>query len=113
MQIKFYRSNLRYKEVYHKRRVKLNYKKRIKNLELHKKQINDFNKQGIFCSYFNFCVKNYEIWKEERSIYLKEEFCVYGDLLDYLQKLEREGFVFSNDFYWDLFFEMICVRNYF
>ena len=65
----------------------------------------------MFNPYSNFCLKAYEAWKEDHSIFIKQEFCPYGDLLDYLQKLELNKINLCNEFYWDLIFEMLCVIN--
>jgi len=51
-----------------------------------------------------------ESWVEEGLLYIKQEYCKNGDLLDFLQKLEEKNYNFDVDFYWDLFFEMICVN---
>lgn len=58
----------------------------------------------------NFILKNMESWLEEGLLYIKQEYCEYGDLLDFLQKLEEKNYNFDSDFYWDIFFEMICVN---
>jgi len=52
-----------------------------------------------------------ESWREEGLLYIKQEYCKYGDLLDFLQSLEKKNFQFDIDFYWDIFFEMICVNQ--
>lgn len=59
----------------------------------------------------NFVVKNISAWQEEGLLYIKQEYCCEGDLLDFLEKLEKNNFNFTADFYWDLIFEMISVRN--
>jgi len=58
----------------------------------------------------NFVVKYKEAWAEEGILLIKQEFCKYGDLLDFLETLEKNNFTFSLDFYWDIVFQMICVR---
>ena len=46
----------------------------------------------------NFCDKN---------LYLQTNYYENGDILDYLEKLEKNGYNFSDNFYWDLIFEMM------
>ncbi len=64
----------------------------------------------MFNPYSSFCLKSLEAWKEENNIFIKQEYCPYGDLLDYLQLLEINNYQFTNQFYWDLVFEMLCVN---
>jgi len=59
----------------------------------------------------NFVVKYKEAWMEEDLLFIKQEFCKYGDLLDFLQTLEKNEFNFTANFYWDIIFQMICVNN--
>ena len=51
-----------------------------------------------------------ESWLEEGLLYIRQEYCEHGDLLDFLQKLEDKNYKFVAEFYWDIFFEMICVK---
>lgn len=50
---------------------------------------------------------------EEGHLLIKQEYCKYGDLLDFLEKLEENNFSFTPEFYWDIIFEMICVILYY
>jgi hypothetical protein len=85
----------------------------------------DFNAAKNFISDFyliigifsQFCVSYKECWLDndardhtltENHLYITQEFCKYGDLLDYLEKVEEVRFKFTVDFYWDLIFEMMC-----
>ena len=68
-----------------------------------------------------FCVKNLEFWieKEEfnvllselnfcdKNLYLLSNFYENGDIFDYLEKLEEIHFNFTENFYWDIVFEMM------
>jgi serine/threonine protein kinase len=56
-----------------------------------------------------FVVKYKEAWVEEGLLLITQEYCKYGDLLDFLQNLEDNNFVFNADFYWDIIFQMISV----
>jgi len=73
--------------------------------------MNDFNNFAVFNNYAKFCIKIFHMWQEENAIFIKQEYCMFGDLLDYLQALETKSFKFTKDFYWDMIFEMICVSN--
>jgi serine/threonine protein kinase len=66
-----------------------------------------------------FCVQNIEFWieKEEfkqfsdlnfcnKNLYLLTNYYENGDIFDYLEHLEKVKFNFTEDFYWDLIFEM-------
>jgi serine/threonine protein kinase len=64
-----------------------------------------------------FCVRYTDCWLEreahdhtltENHLFIIQEYCRYGDLLDYLEKVEKTGFKFNEEFYWDLIFEMMC-----
>jgi hypothetical protein len=56
-----------------------------------------------------FLVKYKEAWKEDSCLVIKQEYCKFGDLYDFLGKLEETYFKFTANFYWDLFFQMIIV----
>lgn len=47
---------------------------------------------------------------EQSNLYLVTEYCKYGDLLDYLEKLEKFNYEFNEIVYWDIIFEMIQVK---
>jgi serine/threonine protein kinase len=78
-------------------------------LENTKKFITDIDNSNHFLS--NFIVRNLEAWQEDGLLYIKQEYCCEGDLLIFLERLEGQKFNFTTDFYWDLIFEMICVRK--
>ena len=56
--------------------------------------------------------KNYNMIKEDmnylnKNMYILTEFYAKGDVMDYLEQLEKNKFVFTPQFYWDIIFEMI------
>lgn len=57
-------------------------------------------------------MKNLDAWQEEGLLYIKQEYCCEADLMIFLERLEVQKFNFNVDFYWDLIFEMICVRKF-
>lgn len=73
--------------------------------------ISDLNLFSKFNCLSHFVTKYIDSWLEEGILYIKQEFCENGDLLDLLQKLENKNFVFNADFYWDIIFDMICVNE--
>ena len=68
-----------------------------------------------------FVVQNIEFWIEreeynpllsdsnycDKNLYLLTEFYENGDIFDYLEKLEEIHYNFTENFYWDLVFEMM------
>ena len=46
-------------------------------------------------------------------MYILYDYYPNGDLLDYLEKLENINFEFTQDFYWDIIFEMIMGLMFF
>ena len=72
-------------------------------------------------NYSKFINKYLDYWIEEevydliensthftdKNLYILTEYFPNGDLLDYLSKLEQNNFKFTEEFYWDLIFEMI------
>ena len=90
------------------------------NIDSLKKITQDFknNSNNILS---NFCVQNLEFWieKEEfnpllsdlnfcdKNLYLLTNYYENGDIFDYLEKLEKIEYEFSENFYWDLVFEMM------
>ena len=68
-----------------------------------------------------FCMKYIKFWLEDKNfnlisedrnylnknMYILTEYYKNGDVLDYLEKLEKHKFKFTSEFYWDLIFEMI------
>ena len=75
----------------------------------------------------SFCIKIIDYWLEKQNFYLKEknrnyfekniyiltDFYSSGDILDYLEKLEKINYRFTSNFYWDLIFEMMIGLLYF
>ena len=76
---------------------------------------------SFFCNhYLDFWVEeeNYDlnknIYMPEKYFYILYPFYSNGDLLDYLEKLEKKpNNTFTPDFYWDIIFEMIMGVKYF
>ena len=76
------------------------------------------NEKSIYSKFIN---KYLDYWIEEdvydliensthftdKNLYILTEYFPNGDLLDYLSKLEQNNFKFTEEFYWDLIFEMI------
>ena len=109
--------NINTKEIYCiKKIVKTSPKSNIDNL---KKVTNDFsyNLNNILSK---FCVQNIDYWIEQeefkqssdlnfcnKNLYLQMNYYENGDIFDYLEKLEENNFEFTENFYWDLIFEMI------
>ena len=76
---------------------------------------------------YNFCNHYKDFWIEEESLdiinnilympekylYILYDYYPNGDLLDYLEKLEKIKYKFTPDFYWDIIFEMIMGLKYF
>ena len=99
-----------------KKIVKTSPKSNIDNL---KKITYDF-KNNINNILSKFCVHIIDYWIEKedfknfsdinfcnKNLYLLTNYYENGDIFDYLEKLEENNFIFSEDFYWDLIFEMI------
>ena len=100
-----------------KKIVKTSPKSNIDNL---KKITNDF-KNNISSKLSNFCVQNIDFWieKEEfkvqlselnfcnKNLYLLTKYYENGDIFDFLEKLEENKYIFTENFYWDIVFEMI------
>lgn len=56
------------------------------------------------------CMYYYAWIDSDHNLYVQQEYCQNGDLLDYLGILENEkASVLTEEFYWDLVFETICV----
>ena len=74
-----------------------------------------------FCmKYLDYWIENenYELIKEDinyinKNLYILLDYYPSGDILDYLGNLERNNYIFSSDFYWDIIFEMIMGLLYF
>lgn len=90
--------------------IKFNFYLFLRQSELSKVEtfISDLNNSKHILS--DFILKTYEAWQEEGLLYIKQEYCCEGDLLDFLERLEASNFNFTEEFYWDIIFEMICVR---
>ncbi len=54
-----------------------------------------------------------DLYIPEKYLYILYDYYPNGDLLDYLEKLERNNFKFNPNFYWDLIFEMIMGLKFF
>ena len=75
----------------------------------------DWKLPKTFCmKYIDYWLedKNYNMIKEDmnylnKNMYILTEFYVKGDVMDYLEQLEKNKFVFTPQFYWDIIFEMI------
>ena len=90
------------------------------NIEALKKITSDFRSNSNNIS-SEFCVKILDYWieKEEfnpsfselnfcdKNLYLLTNFYENGDIFDYLEKLEKFNYNFTENFYWDMAFEMI------
>ena len=99
-----------------KKIVKTSPKSNIDNL---KKITYDF-KNNINNILSKFCVQNIDYWIEKedfknfsdinfcnKNLYLLTNYYENGDIFDYLEKLEKNKFIFNENFYWDIIFEMI------
>ena len=99
-----------------KKIVKTSPKSNIDNL---KRITQDFsyNSNNILSK---FCVQNIDFWIEteefkqtsdlnfcNKNLYLLTNFYENGDILDYLERLEENQFNFTEEFYWDIIFEMM------
>ena len=59
-----------------------------------------------------FCMKLIDYWIEDmndlnKNMYILTQFYTKGDVIAYLENLEKNNFVFTPEFYWDIIFEMI------
>ena len=52
--------------------------------------------------------QDYKVNKKIRNLYIVSEYALYGNLIDYLERLKCYYFNFTNQFYWDIIFEMMC-----
>jgi len=86
--------------------------------------ITDFNSNKSD-KFSNFCVNSTECWLEgevhehtlsDDHLYISQDFCLFGDILNYLEKLEHvntpENKLLNETFYWDLIFEMMCAIHF-
>ena len=76
------------------------------------KLIDDFNLLRKFNIFSNFCINYREAWLEDNSLFIKQDYCEFGDLLNYLENLYNNKYTFTPDFYWDLIFEMLNGAKY-
>ena len=74
-----------------------------------KNLILDFGQKSTMDSMFNFVVKYNECWVEDGFLLIKQEYCECGDLLDFMETLEKKNFKLNSEFFWDLIFQMLCV----
>ena len=58
-------------------------------------------------------VINNFLYVPEKYLYILYDYYPNGDLLDYLEKLEKIKYKFTPNFYWDIIFEMIMSLKYF
>jgi serine/threonine protein kinase len=72
----------------------------------------DLNLLSKYNIYSQFCVRYREAWVEDFHLYIKQDYCKHGDILDLLEKLYHAGFNLTEQFYWDLIFEMLCGVRY-
>ena len=95
--------------------TKNNYNILQTTLEDIQKENKDWILPKTFCmKYIDFWIenKNYNMIKEDtnylnKNMYILTEYYSKGDLIDYLEQLEKNNFVFTPKFYWDIIFEMI------
>ena len=74
-----------------------------------------------FCNHYkdfwiedeNFVLNYNNLFMPEKYLYILYDYYPNGDLLDYLEKLEKIEYKFTPDFYWDIIFEMIMGLKYF
>ena len=74
-----------------------------------------------FCNHYkdfwieeeSFDIINNIVFTPEQYLYILYDYYPNGDLLDYLEKLEKIKYKFTPDFYWDIIFEMIMGLKYF
>ena len=94
---------------------KNNFKILLKTLDDIQKENKDWTLPKTFCmKYIDYWIedKNYNMIKEDtnylnKNMYILTEYYLKGDLIDYLEQLEKNNFVFTPKFYWDIIFEMI------
>ena len=101
---------------------KISEKSNKNNFILLPKILDDIQKKIDFLEISKkFCIEIIDYWIEEQIFYLKEkernyseksiyiltQFYPTGDILDYLEKLEKINYKFTPSFYWDLIFEMM------
>jgi serine/threonine protein kinase len=84
----------------------------LNTLERNNQIIFDFNLLNMFNNYSQFCVRYREAWIEDSHLYVMQDYCKYGDILDLLEKLYQANYIFTEQFYWDLIFEMLCGVKY-
>ena len=97
----------------------------MKNKKINNKNNTDINKDYSnlgkdFCNHFKDCwieEENSDIiypdsFLSEKYLYILYNFYQNGDLLDYLEKLEKIEYIFTPDFYWDIIFEMLMGLKY-
>ena len=87
----------------------------LTTLEDIQRESKDWNIGNNFCmKYITYWIenKNYDLINEniyylKKNIYILSEYYKKGDILDYLEKLEKNNFKFTPAFYWDIIFEMM------
>ncbi len=104
-----------------KKSIKNNFNNIIALFDEFKNDINNNELGERFCmKYLDYWVENenYDLIKEDidyinKNLFLLLEYYPNGDILDYLEKLEKNEYKFTSDFYWDIIFEMIMGLLYF
>ena len=94
---------------------KNNFKILLKTLDDIQKENKDWTLPKTFCmKYIDYWIedKNYNMIKEDtnylnKNMYILTEYYSKGDLIDYLEQLEKNNFVFTPKFYWDIYY----IRN--
>ena len=93
----------------------------MKNININNGLKNDSLLGSYFCNqYIDFWIEeekydiNKNIYMSEKYLYILYHYYSNGDLLDYLEKIEKKlNYKFTPDFYWDIIFEMIMGLKYF
>lgn len=79
--------------------------------EFNNYQNNSYAMQNRLDLVERFVCKHYDAWVDsEGNLYIQSEFCENGNLDNYMKYLERSVNI-TDDFYWDLIFELVCVSK--
>ena len=88
----------------------INHNKELKSLHKMMFEFNNIKDDPQLMCLKPFIVHYNSAWIDtDNHLYVQQEYCGNGDLLDYLSKLENANVKLDEVFYWDLIFEMICV----
>ena len=93
------------------RKINFNIIQTLFNDMLNKKNNNELGEK--FCMKYTDCWIENENYELNKSLYILLDYYSFGDILDYLEKLEENNFKFTSEFYWDIVFEMIIGLLYF